>query len=198
VHQWVENFARAFVSVFVAVDAIGLLPIFIGLTEGIERPVRQKVLLQSMVTAMLVAVGFIALGRAVFSLMGISIGDFQIAGGALLFFIASKNLISETKVDREVQVMGAVPLGTPLIVSPAVLTTALMQLPMYGWEITVISVVVNIAIAGAVLLSADFFTRLLGRTGSKAVSKVMSLILAAIAVMMIRMGILEIVRGLHA
>ena len=80
-HLWVENFARAFVSVFVAVDAIGLLPIFIGLTEGIERPARQKVLLQSMVTAMLVAVGFIALGRAVFSLMGISIGDFQIAGG---------------------------------------------------------------------------------------------------------------------
>jgi len=76
-----RNILLSFISIFVAVDAIGVLPIFVSLTEAIEPSERAKVIVQSMVTALCLAVGFIFLGKAVFNVLGITIGDFMVAGG---------------------------------------------------------------------------------------------------------------------
>lgn len=184
------EFLLAFVPLFFAVDAIGILPLFVGLTEDMEARARRKVVWQSVLTALIVAVGFMFFGRSVFGLMGITVEDFMVAGGALLFLISTTDLISGQKFARRIGAeIGAVPIGTPLIVGPAVLTTALMLVDVYGWAATLVAVIVNIALAGVVLMSADLLTRLLGRAGSRVVSKVASLILAAIAVMMIRKGL---------
>ena len=89
------------------------------------------------------------------------------------------------------------PLGVPLIVGPAVLTTSLILLGEYGSVLTVAAVVANILIAGVVLWLAQPINRLLGSPGSKTVSKLASLLIAAIAVMFIRRGVMSTIAAGH-
>ncbi len=180
----------AFIPVFVAVDVIGLLPVFFSLTDNLSKGERRKVINSSIVTAICLAVCFIFLGRYIFNLLNITVGDFMVAGGALLFSIAIIDLVSPGK-RRKVpsSEMGAVPIGTPLLVGPAVLTTCLLIMDEYGMIPTIISVVLNILLAGVAIFFANNLIKLFGVSGSRALSKVTSLFLAAIAVMMIRKGI---------
>ncbi|MBU1122706.1 MAG: MarC family protein [Candidatus Omnitrophota bacterium] len=181
----------AFIPLFVAVDAIGVLPLFVSLTQGIKQDKRSKIVLQSVMTAMCLAIVFIFIGRTVFKLLNITMYDFMVAGGVILFCIGIMDIITPGKRRRiPSKEVGAVPIGTPLIVGPAVLTTSLVILEEYGMVATLIAVLANIIIAGIVFSLAKLFTRILGESGSKALSKVMSLLLAAIAVMMVRKGIL--------
>lgn len=192
------EFWLCFVPLFVAVDALGVLPIFIGLTEGLERPRVRKIIWQSVITATVVALAFIALGKAVFSLLGITIADFMIAGGALLFVIALReHLLFERQMrmgDLECpECLGAVPIGVPLIVGPAVLTTSILLADQYGYLPSISAVILNIVIAGIVFLLSDPINKVLGSSGTRAISKLAGLILAAIGVMMVRRGIMTYV-----
>jgi multiple antibiotic resistance protein len=125
--------------------------------------------------------------------VGITIPDFQIAGGVLLFVIsvrlllpgASKGILSNGH-DKDV---GVFPLGTPLITGPAVLTTTLMMLDSFGIIPTFVSLVINMLIVWITLAKANFIMKLMGAGGTRAFSKVMYILLAAIGVMMIRRGI---------
>lgn len=189
----IEKILLAFIPIFVAVDAIGILPLFVALTEGLKKKEKSKIIFQSMITAMCLAVGFIFLGKAVFKLMGITLGDFMVAGGAILFYIAVADIRGPGKGSRYAnQELGAVPLGTPLIVGPAVLTTSLIIIGEYGLAATLISVSINILLAGCILLLSGGIIKILGRSGSRALSKVTNLLLAAIAVMLIRKGIIQV------
>lgn len=184
-----ENIFLAFIPLFVAVDAVGVLPIFVSLTEKMKPKQRRKVILKSLLTAICLAIGFIFLGRGIFNLLNITVADFMVAGGILLFCIAIIDLLNPAKKRRIPDPdLGFVPLGTPLIVGPAVLTTSLLMLDTYGLLPTLISVLVNIILAGIIFWSANMFIRILGIAGTRALSKVTSLLLAAIAVMMIRKG----------
>lgn len=186
----VKNIFLSFIPLFVAVDAIGVLPIFVSITEGLEKNERAKVIIQSIITASCLAVGFILLGKLIFRLLGITIGDFMIAGGAILFCLAITDIINPVKKRRiPSKDLGAVPLGTPLIVGPAVLTTSLVIVSQYGLIPTIISVLTNILFAGLVFSLASLLIKFLGEAGSKALSKITSLLLAAIAVMLIRKGL---------
>ena len=187
-----KNILLSFIPIFVAVDAIGVLPIFASLTEGLAKKERTKIIIQSMFTASGLAIGFIFLGKAVFKFLGITVSDFMIAGGVILFCLAITDIINPVK-ERRVpgNDLGAVPLGTPLIVGPAVLTTSLIIISQYGAYATLISVIANILLAGLIFSLAEILTKFLGAAGSKALSKVTSLLLAAIAVMMIRKGIVN-------
>ena len=187
-----RNILLSFIPIFVAVDAIGVLPIFASLTEGLTQKERTKIIIQSMLTASCLAIGFIFLGKAVFRFLGITVSDFMIAGGAILFCLAIIDIINPVK-ERRVPSndLGAVPLGTPLIVGPAVLTTSLIIVSQYGTYATLISVLANVMLAGLVFSLAGTLIKFLGEAGSKALSKVTSLLLAAIAVMMIRKGVIN-------
>ncbi|HUV08228.1 MAG TPA: MarC family protein [Spirochaetia bacterium] len=185
-----KNILLALIPVFVAVDAIGVLPIFISLTAEIEKAEKKKIIIQSMLTAAGLAIGFVFLGKVLFNVLGIAMGDFMIAGGAVLFCIAIIDIIQPEKSRRlPGRELGIVPLGTPLIAGPAVLTTSLIIIEEYGLVPTLISVVANILFAGTVFSLSGLLIRILGEPGTKALSKVTSLFLAAIAVMMIRRGL---------
>jgi multiple antibiotic resistance protein len=186
----IANLATAFVPIFVAVDAIGVLPIFISLTQDLSQADRKKIILQSMLTAISLAIGFILLGKAVFKLLGISVSDFMIAGGVILLCLSVLDLLKPGKRRRApVDDIGAVPIGTPLIVGPAVLTTILLIMDQYGFIITLVAVLFNILLAGLIFSRADNLIKILGQSGSRALSKIMALLLAAIAVKMIRRGL---------
>jgi len=186
------EFWLSFLPIFMAVNAIGLIPIFISFTIGLHREQVQKIILETVITAAAVALVFLAIGSFLFRILGITVSDFMIAGGALIFVIALTDLLTvegakSQQVDPES--LGAVPLGVPLIVGPAVLTTILILVPQQGVLPVIAATVSNIAIAGLMMWFSHPIIRLLGKSGARAIAKVSDLILAAIAVMMIRRGL---------
>ena len=194
-----KSFWLCFVPLFVAVNAFGVLPLFINLTEGIESQKIRRVVFQSMITALIVALAFIALGTIILNLLGITVADFMIAGGTLLLIISIREIISTDKSPYPIDLdsMGAVPIGVPLITGPAVLTTSMLLINEHTLVITSLAIIINILIAGGIFLSAPLINSVLGKTGSKTISKITSLLLAAIAVMIIRRGIaIFIVQGI--
>ena len=190
-----KSFWLCFVPLFVAVDAIGVLPMFMGFTQDMDSGRIRRILYQSVITAIAVALIFLTGGTAILKLLGITVSDFMIAGGILLFVISMSDLLSMETSQRRIdpESLGAVPLGVPLITGPAVLTTSILLMNEYGFFLTALSVVVNILIAGLVFSLAGPINRILGRAGAKTLSKIASLLLAAIAVMIVRKGIMTLV-----
>nr|MBF0223049.1 MarC family protein [Desulfobulbaceae bacterium] len=189
------EFWQCFLPLFVAVDAIGVLPLFISLTEGVEKTQLKKIIIQSILTATIVAVAFLWFGPSLLSSLGISVSDFMIAGGILLLAISLSDLISGEKLQRQTDAesLGAVPIGVPLITGPAVLTTCILLSNIHGHLLTTVALIVNIIITGLIFVIATPITNVLGKTGAKIASKLASLLLAAIAVMLIRKGLTGIV-----
>lgn len=190
-----KSFILAFIPIFVAVDALGTLPIFISLTEDLEERKKREIIYQSVLTAALVGISFIFIGKGIFALLGITVADFMVAGGILLLGMALMDLLTpeKTRKNIEPQTLGVVPLGTPLMVGPAVLTTILMLVDVYGLLPTLLALLINILLAGLIFLTAEYILRMLGRTGIKAISRVTSILLAAIAVMLIRKGLSQLI-----
>jgi multiple antibiotic resistance protein len=191
----IKNILLAFIPIFVAVDALGVLPIFISLTQGCTSKQKVKIIVDSMITAICLAVAFMFLGKAVFHFLGITVGDFMIAGGAVLFTIAIIDITNPSKKNTiPIKELAVVPLGIPLIVGPAVLTTSLIIIGEYGILPTFISIVVNVLLAGLIFSCSQFLIKILGEASTRALSKITSLLLAAIAVMMIRKGLFLFIR----
>jgi multiple antibiotic resistance protein len=190
-----NTFWLCFVPLFVAVDAVGVLPMFLSLTDGLESKRLRLVIFQSVLTASSVALLFILGGPVLLGFLGITVADFMIAGGLLLLAISLNDLLTGEKRLRAVDVssLGAVPIGIPLITGPAVLTTCILQANTHGKLITAGAVVLNIALAGLLFAFAEPVTARIGKTGSKTISKVASMLLAAIAVMLMRRGVTELI-----
>ncbi len=188
-----EPYILTFIPIFVAVDAIGNIPVFVSLVEGLNKKQRRKIITDSVTTAAFMAILFMFVGKWVLRVLNITISDFQIAGGGLLFVIAVRLLLpGGQKIalsNGHNKDLGVFPLGTPLITGPAVLTTTLILLDTYGPVSTFISLVVNMLIVWVSLAKADLIMKILGAGGTRAFSKIMYILLAAIAVMMIRRGI---------
>lgn len=194
----VEEFWLCFVPLFIAVDAIGILPIYMSLTEGMEKHRLNKIILLSMATALAVALAFLIFGRLLLRFLNIGVADFMVAGGALLFIISLKDLLSAEKSQQAIadhESLGAVPLGVPLIVGPGVLTTILLLTDQHGFLPTIGATVANILTAGLIFYLSHRIYRFLGAAGAKIISKVACLLLAAISVMMIRKGIVMFLHG---
>jgi len=193
--EFLRLFVLAFVPLFVAVDPLGLVPLYVGLTDGVKPEDRRRILIESILTALGVTIGFVIFGRYILDFLGVTTPDFQIAGGILLFVISMLDILTSLKPSRRVSgSIGAVPLGIPLIAGPAVLTTSLILASQNFWP-TLLALVANILLVGVVLAGANVLSRLLGNAGTKAVSKVASLILAAFAVMMVRQGVIAVIRA---
>lgn len=188
-----EAYILSFIPIFVAVDAIGTIPLFISLVDGLSKKQRQKIIMESLVTATAVAFIFILVGKWILNVIGITIFDFQVAGGVLLFVIAVRLLLPGTSkfvlTNGHEKDVGVFPLGTPLITGPAVLTTTLMMQDSHGLWPTFISLLLNLLIVWFSLKNADWIMKLLGANGTRAFSKIMYILLAAIGVMMIRKGL---------
>ena len=193
-YSMIKHYFLAFVPIFVAVDALGMLPVFMSLTHGMPKGQREKLIRHSTTTALLVAISFLLVGRLVLLWLGITISDFLVAGGAILFIISIRDLLSYGKDARiPDETAGVVPLAVPLIVGPAVLTTSLILLGSVGIFPTLFSLIANILLCGVVLHFSSVLSNVLGKAGSHTLSKISNLLLAAIGVMLIRRGALEII-----
>lgn len=186
---------NTFIPLFVATNVFMLLPIFISLTKEMAQAKRRIVIRDSILTAIIVSFLFIALGEAIFKILGITGDDFKIAGGLLLLIIAILDITRhiEEKLKPDVK-LGVVPIGVPLIVGPAVLTNILLLVDHYGIIPTVISLVLNLFIVWISLINAERIISLVGKGGIMGIAKVMALLLASIAIMMIRIGVENIIK----
>jgi len=194
-----KEFLLSFIPIFVAMDALGVLPIYIGFTEHLPKKERRKILTQSIVTAFLIGIIFLFLGRWIFKILGILVSDFKIAGGLVLLAIALRDILQMEKGHRlSSDTMGAVPIGTPLITGPAVLTTIIILLDTHGVFLTISSFVINLILVWIAFIYASTIAKFLGKAGSKAFSKIAHLLLAAIAVMMIRKGLVDTIAQFFA
>jgi multiple antibiotic resistance protein len=181
-----------FIPLFVAFDALGILPIFVSLTSEMTQPERKKVVRQSILTGFLASIGFLAAGKSVFDLLGITVSDFKVAGGILLFIIAVVDLIFPEKTRTfPKETLGVVPIGIPLIVGPGVLTLLLISAQTYGYVSTVLCLILNLLTVWLVFRNSHLVMRFLKDGGTKGMGKVFALFLAAFAMMMIRTGITE-------
>ena len=191
-----QEFLLCFIPLFVAMDAIGTLPVYLGLTEGLGRKVQRRVVWHSVLTALVVSLVFLVAGEALLKLLNVTDADFMIAGGSLLFAISLGELLSGEARQRlaESETLGVVPLGVPLIIGPAVLTTLLLLAQQYGRTLTALAAVANIMLLWGAFLGGQAIDRVLGRAGMRAISKIASLLLAAIAVRMIRQGVMVFLR----
>lgn len=191
----ITNFLLALIPVFVAMDAIAVLPIFLSMIEGMSPDDKKIIIKQSVVTAFLISVCFLAVGKFIFSALGITVADFKIAGGIVLLVLAINDLLFPEKTRRfQGSSIGVVPLGMPLIVGPGVLTTIIILVDTYGYLPALFSILVNLFIVWLAFNKSDAIMKILGENGAKGFSKVMSIFLAAIAVMMIRRGIFELIK----
>src|SRR2546421_9454661 len=184
-----QKFLLAFIPVFVAIDPIGLVAIFMGLGTSASHENRKRQAFLGLITGLLVAAGFIFLGKAIFAALGITVADFQVAGGLILLALAVRELVGFGRADRDTDnEFGIVPLGMPLIAGPALLTALLILIDSVGIVFTLISLVLNLVLVGIGFRYADHFSRWMGNAGLSGVSKLISLLLAAIAVSLIRRG----------
>lgn len=182
-----------FIPIFVAIDIFAIVPIFVAMTEGLSQKKIRSIERESVLTAFAVGMVFIALGEGIFRILGITTDDFKVAGGIILLILAILDLTGYTKSRKQSAQTGVVPLGVPLIVGPAVLTTILVLVDHYGIVPTVISFITNLFIVWLSFRASSRIMRVFGKGGIIAVSKIMALLLASIAVMMIRIGIENIV-----
>ena len=185
-----EKFLQAFIPLFVAIDPSGLAAIFLGLGQGVAPAQRQRIARQATVTGGAVALLFLFLGASIFKALGISAGDFQIAGGLILFILAARDLItSAAEPEKLPPDFGVVPLGMPLIAGPALIATLLLLARTVGYVPTLVALMVNLVIVVLAFAYSEKLGRLIGAMGMRAISKIVSMLLAAIAVSLIRQGL---------
>lgn len=187
--DFATKFLIAFIPIFVAIDAIGMVAIFIGLGANVDSRRRQQEALLGIGTALAISVGFMFLGKLIFQALGITVADFQVAGGLILLVFAVRDLLEMGGETRHAtEAFGVVPLGMPLIAGPALLTALLLLTDTVGPGVTILSLLVNLLIVAVIFRYADLLTKWMGKQGINGVSKLVSLLLAAIAVSLIRRG----------
>ncbi|MFC1861476.1 MarC family protein [Chloroflexota bacterium] len=188
--ELIQAFVLTFVPLFIVIDAPGILPCVLSLSDKMTRHQRRKMIHIASLTATLVGLAFLFFGQFILNVMGISMGSFSVSGGIILLVLSIKYMLTGQMVDAiKEELVAVVPIGTPLLSGPATITTLLLLVTQFPLYIVLISVVVYILISWGLFLLGNLVIRLMGQGGLKAVSNVFNLLLAAIAVTMIARGL---------
>lgn len=189
----------AFVTLFVIIDPIGLVPLFVALTQGMTTRERRAIGARALIVAAILLTLFAAAGEAVLGFVGISMPAFRIAGGILLFLTAldmlferrSKRRQDQTEEDRPDP--SVFPLAIPLIAGPGAIATMILlvgQQPGWTGLATVVGVMLAVLLlVMAMFLTASLFERALGRVGINVVTRLLGMLLAALSVQFVLDGL---------
>ena len=201
----------AIVTIFAIVNPVGNIPFFVTVTDGYPKELRKKVIIKICMVMVSVLFIFGLFGDFIFQIYGITIPAFRIAGGALLFTVAlsmmqgrpisSKITETEKAEALEKDQVGIVPLGIPMFAGPGAITTVMIlvsgfsktgEYAGYLWVLT--GVLFTAAVTYIILSHSELIYRVMGRSGTMAFSRIMGLVLAAVAVQFILEGIFQAVR----
>lgn len=189
------NLATAILVLLIIVDPLGNIPIFMSLTEKMSKDKKRKTFNTATITGIIILLVFAFVGQEIFSIFGISISSFEVAGGILLLIIAIRLLITGKIIDigESPESIGAVPIAMPLLVGPGAITTVIFNLQQYGIATTSLAIIITLFITWIILRSANKVYRFLGQSGSLVIARVNALFIAAIAIQYIIVGITEFI-----
>ena len=200
----------ALVTLLVVVDPIGLAPTFLAVTEGLPRRARRDVALRASLIAGAILIGTALIGDWLFRALGISLPAFRIAGGLLLFSIASEMVFgvrlrresqeAEEAVEEHVRNIAAFPLAIPLLAGPGAIAATVLLAGRAGGNLTLIAILIGVValVAFACFLAflfAERIGRYLGLTGNVVLSRLLGVLLAALAVQYVVDGVRAILNG---
>jgi multiple antibiotic resistance protein len=199
-----DTLFNAFVTILVTIDPPGLAPLFLAVTRGMTREQRSQVSNRASIIAFAVLALFAVAGGAILSVFGITLPAFRVAGGFLLFFIAFE-MVFEKRQDRKEKIsdvaitkdmlhnIAAFPLAIPLIAGPgAISATVLLSGAMHGWvaQVALVGIIfVCLALTWLVFVLAERIDGILGQTGRSILTRLLGVILAALAVQFVADGI---------
>jgi multiple antibiotic resistance protein len=191
-------FLSSFALLFAIFDPIGSVPIYMAVTKPFPEE-RARIVRQSVVVATAILYVFAYLGWVIFDLLGITLDDFRIAGGIVLFMVAIEHLGGRAKPESEdASEVAVFPLATPLLAGPgAISTVVILANPPYGPLMTFLVITGNALVAYAILAKSDWVQRILGENGSRALSRITALLIAALAISFVREGIVNIVGSIR-
>ena len=205
----IEFAISVIVAVFAIVNPIGNVSFFVALTDGYTRDEKLAVMNKAILIAILVLVTFALIGNYIFEIFSITIPAFRIAGGLLLLTIAfsmlhgSRPKTKLTEKDKEEimerESVGIVPLGLPMLAGPGAITTVMIYMgeatadtiDALAVVMVIVAIVVTMTIAYFMLYYSEPIFEKLGRVGALALSRIMGLLLAAMAVQFILTGIIN-------
>jgi multiple antibiotic resistance protein len=195
-----------FVAIFAIVNPIGNIPFFTALTQGYSKEEKRRVVTKAVIASAGTLIAFAFVGRYIFMLFSITIPAFRIAGGILLFRVAlsmlygtfpgTKATDTETQESLEKEMVGVIPLGIPMLAGPGAISTVMLYMShVNAWDAVAvfISVCATMVVTYIALLNADRIFNRVGKVGSLAISRIMGLILATVAIQFIINGAHEIV-----
>ena len=200
---------------FIVIDPIGLVPLYIGLTSNIQPALKKGIINKAVIIAFLVLLGFVLLGRYILALLHIEPGSFFIAGGIMLFIVSLEMLFGRTSqsktsekenpasVDNDGHSVAIFPLAIPMLAGPGALTTIILYTGGYssgGRDFSlpevaimlIISIVLILAITVVAFRSAGLIIRVLGKTGVSVLERIMGLILAGLSVQFFYDGVISL------
>lgn len=188
----IHAFLQCFVPLFFAFNFFSLIPLYLSFTEDLSSKEKHSLVNQACVTVLITGLLFLVAGHALFNFLGILEGDFKVGGGLILLTIAISDLAGSKPSERRRSPgdqIGVVPLGIPLIMGPAAMTTLLVVSDAVGYWPTVAGLIGNLVVVWFGLHNSKYVLRVIGQGGAKAIAKVASLFLSAIAIAMIRKGL---------
>ena len=205
------NYAiSALITLFVVVDPIGLAPIFLSVTHGLPRAARRSVGLRATLIAAAILIGAALIGDWLLTTLGISLSAFRIAGGLLLFSIGSEMVLgvrirregeaAEQAVEEHMRNLAAFPLAIPLMAGPGAITATVLIAGHANGDMLLLGVLIAVALlvvatCFVAFLLAERIGRLLGMTGNIVLSRLLGVLLAALAVQYVVDGIRAILAG---
>lgn len=189
-----DSIIKEFITLWVVIDPIGSIPVFIAVTVGLQASIQRKVAIKATSVAAIILLFFLTLGQLLLEQLSISLDAFQIAGGIVLFLFALTMIFGDSKPDEEKkQIQGSVshlaifPLAIPSLASPGAMLSVVMLTDNHRHSIeeqiiTAIVMLSVILITLILFLMAGPIQRMIGNAGASIVSRVMGLILASVAV----------------
>jgi len=192
IEEILSSFLKSFITLFVIMDPFGGLPAFISVTKGMSNKERIKNADRAIIVASLLLFAFLFFGVNIFSLFNISISSFMIAGGIILMVIGVLYTLGISLHDKDVKREGdvaSVPIGTPLLTGPGVITSTIILVNTYGILIPFFAAAATLLVSWYIYRSSDRIYKFIGHPGANILSRVMGIILTAIAVEFIKGGI---------
>jgi multiple antibiotic resistance protein len=197
--ELLKDFSLVFLPLLVAMDPLDILPFLVPFLRTLRPQRRIRVINVALITGLAIGLLFLALGRGIFLVLGITVPDFLIAGGLVLLIVSLRELLSSSAGQAPSapnELAAVVPVGTPLLVGPATISILVVLSGLFPVWMVVVAFLLNMLVAWIVFTQSQHIVRFLGQGGLEAFSKVAYLLLAAIAVQLIRRGITEILQGM--
>lgn len=207
---FIDTILSALITLLVTIDPPGLAPLFLALTPGMNRQARNQVAKRATIIGFILLTIFAIAGAQIMSLFGISIGAFRVAGGLLLFWIAFE-MIFEKRTERKeksaevaitkdhIHNIAAFPLAIPLIAGPGAISAVILLSDGFHAPVErsmlILVILACMAITYVTLLLAERVDRFLGETGRSILTRLLGVILAALAVQFVADGIRSLIAG---